>query len=102
MIRRSPRSALLPYTTLFRSRRPAAERPIRPQRPARRGPAGARRRVPAPRHALTIPFTTAVLNTGQRLVMVDSGNGEVGAPGTEIGREHVCTPVTPIYRMPPF
>ncbi len=35
-----------------------------------------------PTNTLTIPFTTAVLNTGQRLVMIDSGNGDVGAPGT--------------------
>jgi glyoxylase-like metal-dependent hydrolase (beta-lactamase superfamily II) len=35
-----------------------------------------------PTDTLTIPFTTAVLNTGRQLVMVDSGNGEMGAPGT--------------------
>jgi len=35
-----------------------------------------------PTDTLMIPFTTAVLNTGRQLVMVDSGNGDVGAPGT--------------------
>lgn len=35
-----------------------------------------------PTETLTIPFTVAVINTGARLVMIDSGNGEMGSPGT--------------------
>jgi glyoxylase-like metal-dependent hydrolase (beta-lactamase superfamily II) len=35
-----------------------------------------------PTDTLTIPFTAAVLNTGRQLVMIDSGNGEMGAAGT--------------------
>src|SRR3712207_8929229 len=31
MVRRPPRSTLFPYTTLFRSRRPAVRRPLRQQ-----------------------------------------------------------------------
>src|SRR3712207_7796974 len=45
MIRRPPRSTLFPYTTLFRSARPAAGRPRSPAR--RRGGAAALRRVGA-------------------------------------------------------
>src|SRR3712207_7387510 len=44
MIRRPPRSTLLPYTTLFRSVRRAVRRPVHPGRqPARRRPGAARR-----------------------------------------------------------
>jgi glyoxylase-like metal-dependent hydrolase (beta-lactamase superfamily II) len=35
-----------------------------------------------PTETLTIPFTATLINTGQRLVLLDSGNGEMGAPGT--------------------
>jgi glyoxylase-like metal-dependent hydrolase (beta-lactamase superfamily II) len=35
-----------------------------------------------PTETLTIPFTTTVINNGSRLVMIDAGNGEMGAPGT--------------------
>lgn len=35
-----------------------------------------------PAETLTIPYTVPVINTGSRLVMIDSGNGEMGAPGT--------------------
>lgn len=35
-----------------------------------------------PSDLLTIPFTTTVVNTGSRLVMIDSANGDMGAPGT--------------------
>jgi glyoxylase-like metal-dependent hydrolase (beta-lactamase superfamily II) len=35
-----------------------------------------------PTGTLTIPFTTAVINNGTKLVMIDAGNGEMGAPGT--------------------
>jgi glyoxylase-like metal-dependent hydrolase (beta-lactamase superfamily II) len=33
-----------------------------------------------PNDRATIPFTTLVLNTGGRLVMIDSGNGDLAAP----------------------
>ncbi len=29
---------------------------------------------------ITIPFTTLVVNTGKKLIMLDSGNGDLGAP----------------------
>jgi glyoxylase-like metal-dependent hydrolase (beta-lactamase superfamily II) len=35
-----------------------------------------------PSETLTIPYTTAVINNGTKLVMIDAGNGEMGAPGT--------------------
>jgi len=35
-----------------------------------------------PTDTITIPFTATLINTGQRLVLIDSGNGEMGAPGT--------------------
>lgn len=35
-----------------------------------------------PRDTITIPFTATLVNTGQRLVLIDSGNGEMGASGT--------------------
>ena len=35
-----------------------------------------------PDDKLTIPFTTLVLRTGGKLVLIDSGNGDNGAPGT--------------------
>lgn len=35
-----------------------------------------------PTETLTIPFTVPVINTGSRLIMIDSGNGRMGAPGT--------------------
>src|SRR2546422_5948071 len=44
MIRRPPRSTLFPYTTLFRSRSGAAEKPLRLRR--RHPRASARRRLP--------------------------------------------------------
>src|SRR3712207_8907983 len=69
MIRRPPRSTLFPYTTLFRSRRPAAHR-------ARRNPAlspdmlflrGRRRRGGAPRPARSEEHTSE-LQSRQYLV----------------------------------
>ena len=33
-----------------------------------------------PTEKLRIPFTTTVINTGDKLVMIDAGNGNVGAP----------------------
>src|SRR4051812_49797710 len=50
MIRRPPRSTLFPYTTLFRSRRPAAprvHRPGHPQAPVPRAQPAIRRHAPA-------------------------------------------------------
>ena len=35
-----------------------------------------------PRDTLTTPFTTTLLNTGERLIMIDAGSGEMGPPGT--------------------
>ena len=35
-----------------------------------------------PDDKLTIPFTTLALRTGGRLVLIDTGNGDSGAPGT--------------------
>lgn len=35
-----------------------------------------------PTGTLTIPFTVPVLNTGAELVVIDTGNGELGAPGS--------------------
>jgi glyoxylase-like metal-dependent hydrolase (beta-lactamase superfamily II) len=35
-----------------------------------------------PTDQMTIPFTTIVVNTGSKLVMIDSGNGNSGAPTT--------------------
>lgn len=33
-----------------------------------------------PGEKLRIPFTTTIINTGDKLVMIDAGNGDVGAP----------------------
>lgn len=33
-----------------------------------------------PTDKMTIPFTTLVVNTGQKLVLIDTGNGNMGAP----------------------
>ena len=38
-----------------------------------------------PTDKMTIPFTTLVVNTGQKLVLIDSGNGNTGAPTTGTG-----------------
>jgi glyoxylase-like metal-dependent hydrolase (beta-lactamase superfamily II) len=35
-----------------------------------------------PNDKMTIPFTTLVVNTGSRLVLLDTGNGDSGAPTT--------------------
>ncbi len=35
-----------------------------------------------PTDRMTIPFTTLVVNTGQKLVLLDTGNGNMGAPTT--------------------
>ncbi len=35
-----------------------------------------------PQDVLRIPFTTTVLNTGGKLIMIDAGNGDMGAPKT--------------------
>lgn len=35
-----------------------------------------------PTGTLSIPFTVPVLNTGAELVVIDTGNGELGAPGS--------------------
>ena len=43
---------------------------------------GALAAVFQPTEALTIPITSALLNTGSRLVMIDAGIGEMGPPGT--------------------
>ena len=35
-----------------------------------------------PTDQMTIPFTTLVINTGSKLVLLDTGNGDLGAPTT--------------------
>ncbi len=37
-----------------------------------------------PTDKMTIPFTTLVVNTGSKLVLIDSGNGNSGAPTTGV------------------
>jgi glyoxylase-like metal-dependent hydrolase (beta-lactamase superfamily II) len=39
-----------------------------------------------PTDALLIPFTVTLVNTGSMLVLLDSGNGDSGAPGTGLAR----------------
>src|SRR3712207_7371012 len=91
MIRRPPRSTLFPYTTLFRSLVPAAGYP--------------RVEFVVGDPGLVEP-PADVIERDQGLGQVDQegvvthvvgagGGGRVG-----IGRAHVRTPVTPIYRMP--
>ena len=58
--------------------RAAAARGLRPQRRTCRRQEGAAGRVPAA-DALPIPFTTLVLNSGGRIVLIDTGNGDSGA-----------------------
>src|SRR2546428_417498 len=76
MIRRPPRSTLFPYTTLFRSVR-------RPHGVARVG------------------RTDRDVGVDEGLVGVGAVThvGVTGAPG-QIGRAHVCSPVTVRGRMP--
>src|SRR3712207_8703233 len=96
MIRLPPRSTLFPYTTLFRSlplRLPRRRRPLRTRipRPLRRLRPRRRRtrRPPPPRPPLLHPAQRAhLLRLHRRRV------------GLEIGRAHVLTPVTPIFRIP--
>src|SRR3712207_7585692 len=99
MIRRPPRSTLFPYTTLFRSGR------------AHRCPS-MREEVAAmvlvgvdwaeARHAACLmqPDGTVI----RRLTTPHSAAGlarlREAIAAVEIGRAHVCTPVTPISRMP--
>src|SRR5258707_11209593 len=80
MIRRPPRSTLFPYTTLFRS-------------------------YPAHTHAGVeeLHLLDGELWIDERKLV--PGDYNYGAPGTGdqrvwIGRAHICTPVTPISRMP--
>src|SRR3712207_9548931 len=90
MIRRPPRSTLFPYTTLFRS----TDRARAPDRAA--GPGWALE--PGDRR-------TALPQPADRGVAPAQGVHEAWDPVSvpavlgEIGRAHVCTPVTPIYRM---
>src|SRR3712207_6846089 len=87
MIRRPPRSTLFPYTTLFRSTLvPAA----RGRSHSRRGGAGTRRRL-----VLFLPILADRRGAGTITRRPAGGETHV-----ETGRAHVCTPVTPISRLP--
>src|SRR3712207_8527097 len=87
MIRRPPRSTLFPYTTLFRSREAN----------------GSETREAAPKDGLSARLERdgELGGGGRRLGDAARQQHLPGDPETlEIGRAHVCTPVTPIYRMP--
>src|SRR2546425_6063836 len=90
MIRRPPRSTLFPYTTLFRSvrgRRVGDER----REVALPPDLGHDRRDAAPARPPEIGERTFERFTDRRVARSD-----------EIGRAHVCTPVTSLSRMPAF
>src|SRR3712207_8200377 len=91
MIRRPPRSTLFPYTTLFRSQATidAAAEATRRRREERSAPWAGGAEPPVRLH-----------KRGQRRwngELVELADGHV-----QIGRAHVCTPVTPISRMPAY
>src|SRR2546427_7976391 len=80
MIRRPPRSTLFPYTTLFRSPDGSTEEEAPP--PESGGAA-------------------APLGPSGPVAVVPGRPGDEPSPTPpEIGRAHVCTPVTVQYRMP--
>src|SRR3712207_8618512 len=101
MIRRPPRSTLFPYTTLFRSPLPAPgvrqrEQVLAVPREEVEHQVGHRGGRGHPAHlragAVHPPLQRAEARTAARVE---------GDDLAEIGRAHVCTPVTPISRMPP-
>src|SRR3712207_9381053 len=95
MIRRPPRSTLLPYTTRFRSwlvaARLARAAQVRRGEPARRALGGPRDRDERPR----LPGGGHRSNACH----APAGGGD-GGEQAQIGNEHVRNPVTPTYRMP--
>src|SRR3712207_9518552 len=93
MRRRPPRSTLFPYTTLFRSLRRARGVGAAPLAVRRRHRA-ALRRVDSSRSLQARGEGGGAMNEKR-----DTTN-ETRAALLEIGRAHVCTPVTPISRMP--
>src|SRR3712207_428613 len=100
MIRRPPRSTLFPYTTPFRSlrRRLVA---LEDLGAARTGLLlGHRAQAPAPLgHPAVV---VAVDEVGGLPGGRHGGEGSGGPRPPKIGRGHVLTPVTPIYRMTSF
>src|SRR3712207_7560133 len=86
MIRRPPRSTLFPYTTLLRSREVGS----RVIRMVRQGMLESRDFV---ERVHRLPFD----DTDAEARRVTRRTGRL----REIGRAHVCTPVTPISRMMP-
>src|SRR3712207_8241084 len=88
MIRRPPRSTLLPYPTLFRSV---------PDPPGRAGGAGRDHQRPA---AGPADRGGAAAERGAVPILHRPERRGDLAVRAEIGRGHVWTPVTPIGRMP--
>src|SRR5258707_7249796 len=92
MIRLPPRSTLFPYTTLFRSVLHMPHMPPHPSAPHFLSPqVGAQTHVP---WALHISFVLHMPH------MPPHPSAAYAACARQIGRAHVCTPVTPISRMP--
>src|SRR5258708_26473653 len=94
MIRRPPRSTLFPYTTLFRSRGRHREHAViafvlQLERAVQLGLGRLDQR-----HVLT-PDTVAIADHQPRAAAARKLRGR-----REIGRAHVCTPVTTSSRMP--
>src|SRR2546423_6426234 len=77
MIRRPPRSTLFPYTTLFRSETV---------------------QLMADRQLLAAETGRVLL---EQLALRSDQNPSGLGPQEQIGRAHVCTPVTSLSRMPP-
>src|SRR3712207_6903380 len=94
MIRRPPRSTLFPYTTLFRSRRDRVLKVAELEDDVRRDDIGPRREE------------LAELDKGRpelvehRAQPLSARRPLLGDDLDHIGRAHVCTPVTPISRIP--
>src|SRR5258706_2687678 len=89
MIRRPPRSALFPYTTLFRS--PAAALlEAAAQTAASAWPSTCGRRSPA----------DVLVGTAAAPPRAAAGAERCRSPSRGIGRAHVLTTVTDQYRMP--
>src|SRR3712207_8483658 len=83
MMRRPPRSTLLPYTTLFRS---DVLEVI--------GQA-------ALDGTLLVTLTDGfVPSAGQQFDFLSASGATIGGVGQEVGRAQVCTPVTPISPIP--
>src|SRR3712207_8950422 len=97
MIRRPPRSTLFPYTALFRSRR--GNTPVLGRCPLLSGaPALRRGSLVAAGHGLGGRPRYHGLRLGDEPTGTHLGALALSYP--QIGRAHVCTPVTPISRMP--